>query len=94
MRNRCFRVLRKVSPAHSILPKSYLLPEVTLSGDIPFAIGGRADIWKGEQDGKQVCVKAFRLHSGVNLDKLKRVCGSSLFQRGVSSARPQSDVLP
>ena len=71
--------MRKVSPAHSILPKSYLLPEVTLSGDIPFASGGFADVWKGQRDGNEVCVKVFRTQPAANLDKVKRVCGSSLF---------------
>ena len=82
LRDRCFRVLRKVSPAHSILPKSYLLPEVTLSGGIPFASGGFADVWKGQRDGNEVCVKVFRTQLAANLDKVERVCGSSLFQCG------------
>ena len=80
--DRCFRLLCKVSPAQGVLPKSYLLPEVTLSSDIPFASGGFADVWKGQQDGNQVCVKAFRTQPVANLDKVKRVCGSSLFQHG------------
>ena len=81
MKNRCFRVLRRVSPAHGVLPKSYFLPGVTLIDNIPYAAGGFADIWKGQQDGKQVCVKAFRTQTPTNLDKIRRVCCSSLFQR-------------
>ena len=79
LKNRCFRVLRKVSPAHGILPKSYFPPGVTLS-DIPYASGGFADVWKGQQDGKPVCVKAFRTQPAANLDKVKRVCASFLLQ--------------
>lgn len=72
MKNRCFRVLRKVSPAHGILPKSYFLSEVTLEDSIPYASGGFADIWKGKLHGEQVCVKAFRTQTPANLGKIKR----------------------
>ena len=75
LKNRCFRVLRKVSPSHGILPKSYYPEGVTLSDTIPYASGGFADIWKGRRDGDQVCVKAFRTQTAANLDKIKRVCG-------------------
>ena len=50
---------------------------------MPYAIGGFADIWKCQQDGNQVCVKAFRTHARTDLGKIKQVCGSSLFERGV-----------
>ena len=82
LKNRCFRILRKVSSAHGILPKSYFLPEVTLNDNIPFASGGPADVWKGQQYGKQLCVKVFRTQPVANLDKVKRVCSGSLFQCG------------
>ena len=75
LKNRCFRVLRKVSPTHGILPKSYYLPGVTLMDTIFYAPGGFADVWKGQLDGNQVCVKAFRTQTPGNLDKIKRVCG-------------------
>jgi len=75
LKNRCFRVLRKVSPSHGVLPKSYYPEGVTLSDTIPYASGGFADIWKGQRDGNQVCVKAFRTQTAANLDKIKRVCG-------------------
>jgi hypothetical protein len=89
LKNRCFRILRKVSPAQGVLPKSYFPPGVTLSDIIPYASGGFADIWKGQQDGKPVCVKAFRTQTAANLDKIKRVCGRSLFQR-----RGELDLIP
>lgn len=78
LKNRCFRILRKVSPARGILPKSYFPSGVTLLDYIPYASGGFADIWKGKQDGNQVCVKAFRVQTAVNLDKVKRVRGCFL----------------
>jgi len=72
LKNRCFRVLRKVSHSHAVLPKSYYPGGVTLSDAIPYASGGFADIWKGQRDGNQVCVKAFRTQTTGNLDKIKR----------------------
>ena len=77
MKNRCFRVLRKVSPAHGVLPKSYFLPGVALISVLPYACGGSTDVWKGQLDGNQVCVKALRTQDAANLDKIKRVRGGS-----------------
>ena len=76
MKNRCFKILRKVSPVHGILPRSYYLPRVTLIDSIPYASGGYADIWKGQVDGRPVGVKAFRTQAATDLDKIKRVCDS------------------
>jgi hypothetical protein len=39
LKNRCFRVLRKVAPSQGILPKSYYPEGVTLSDTIPYASG-------------------------------------------------------
>ena len=44
LKNRCFRVLCKVSPTHGVLPKSYFLPEVSLTDIFPYTSGGFADI--------------------------------------------------
>ena len=74
MRNRCFRVLRKVSQTYGILPKSYHLLRLVLSNTTPYASGGFADIWKGQVDGRKVSVKAFRTQTAANLGKIKRVC--------------------
>ena len=81
LKNRCFKILRKVSPTHGILPNSYFLPGVTLSDTTPYAAGGFADIWKGQRDGNQVCVKALQTHTPANLKKIKRVRSNSLFHR-------------
>lgn len=80
-KNRCFKVLRKVSPAHRVLPKSYFPLGVTSGDTIPYASGGFADIWKGQKDGNRVCLKAFRTQAAENLDKIKRVCGGPIFRR-------------
>ena len=71
MKDRRLTILRKVSLTHGILPKSYHLP---LSDTIPCSSGGFADVWRGQLDGRQMCVKAFRTHGMSNLDKIKRVC--------------------
>ena len=78
LKNKCFRVLRKLSSAHGILPKSYFAAGVTLNDTIPCTSGGFADIWQGQQYGNVVCIKAFRSQTAANLDKIKRVCNSSL----------------
>lgn len=82
LKKRCSRTLRKISPAHGILPKSYFPPDVTLGGaTVPHSVkGGSADVWKGKQGEHQVCIKVFRTQTAANLEKIKRVCGSSLFQ--------------
>jgi len=79
LKNRCFRVLRKISPAYGILPKSYFPAEVTLSDTIPYATGGPADTWKGVQGDNMVCIKAFRTKTEANLE-IKRVCDSPLLR--------------
>ena len=76
LKDRCFRVLRNVSPAYGVLPKSYFLPGVAIIDGIPYAAGGFADIWKGLRDGSQVCVKVFRIQTPASPDKIKRVWGS------------------
>ena len=73
-------VLRKVSPSQGVLPKSYFPTGVTLSDTVPYSPGGFADIWKGELDGNQVCVKAFRTQTAANRDNIKRVRVSSLYR--------------
>jgi len=84
LKNRCFRVLRKVSQSHPILPKLYYLEGVALSDTAPYASGRFADIWKGQRDEDQVCVKAFRPQTPVNLDKIKRVCGGISKSEGLA----------
>jgi len=77
LRIRCFRVLRKVSPKYGVLPKSYFLPEVTLSDTAAYASGGLADHWMGKWGGDRVSIKAFRINLAVDPDRIKRVCGAS-----------------
>jgi hypothetical protein len=73
IKDSCFETLRKVSLARGILPKSYHLPQVTLSDTVPYASGVIAVVWKGQLDGRQVCIKAFLIHEAAYQDKIKRV---------------------
>ena len=82
LKDRCLGVLSNVSSGHGVLPKSYFPPGVTLSNSIPYASGGFTDVWKGQQDGNQVCIKAFRVQTAANPDKVKRVCDGFLLGRG------------
>jgi hypothetical protein len=82
LKKRCLSALRKVSPVYAVLPKSRFLPGVTLIDTIPYASSGVADIWKGDQNGNQVCVKAFRTHTAGYLDKIKRVGGIPQSKQG------------
>lgn len=85
LKKRCFGVLCKVVQEYGVLPGSYFQPGVTLSNDIPYASGGFVDVWKGKQDGNQVCVKAFRTQGVENPDRIKRV-------RGVSRLRWEGEL--
>lgn len=82
LRDRCFTILRELSKAHSVLPKSCFIPSgVALSGAPCHAHGPVMDTWNGFLDGDQVCVKALHTQKvAEGLDKIKRVCDDSSFQ--------------
>lgn len=44
---------------------------VTLDTD-PYASGRYADTWKGQAEGEQLAIKAFRTHTEGNLEKIKQ----------------------
>jgi hypothetical protein len=75
IKDRCLGILRRVSPAFGILPKSYYLPQITLSDTIPYASGKFADVWKGQLHGRQAGIKAFRTQAEEGLDEIKQVRG-------------------
>lgn len=79
-KNRCFKLLRSISAARGILPKSYYTTKVTLSDTLPYASGGFALTWKGLLDGRQVCVKAFPTQTTASLQKIKLVCDGVLMR--------------
>ena len=82
LKNRCLRILCEVSSTHGILPKSYFPSGVTLPSGTPHATGGFADVWEGQLDGNRVRVKAFRIQTVTNPQKIKCVCRNSVFERG------------
>ena len=75
LRRKSIRILRKVCGAQTILPRSCTLSEnISKDGDIAFASGGFADVWRGRHSGGRVCIKAFRAYTADNLSKIKQVC--------------------
>jgi hypothetical protein len=79
LRRRSVRILRRVCGQQTILPRSCILSEnISKEGDIAFASGGFADVWKGRHNGNPVSVKAFRAYTAENLSKIKKVCGHVL----------------
>lgn len=74
VKQRCFRVLRKFSPDHDILPKSFYLDKFISRDTIPSDSGRFADIKKARLDGRLVCIKVFRTQTGAGMGKIKRVC--------------------
>jgi len=76
LRRKSIRVLRRVCGSQTILPRSCILSDgISKEGDIAFASGGFADVWKGRRNGDRVCIKAFRAYTAENLSKIKQVCG-------------------
>ena len=74
LRRRSVRILRRVCGLQTILPRSCILSEnISKEGDIAFASGGFADVWKGRHNGNSVCIKAFRAYTAENLSKIKQV---------------------
>ena len=79
LRKRSVRILRRVCGLQRILPRSCIISDgISKEGDIAFASGGFADVWKGRYNGNPVCVKAFRAYTADNLAKIKQV-GSQRF---------------
>ena len=74
LRRRSVRILRRVCGSQTILPRSCVLSDnISKEGDIAFASGGFADVWKGRHNENRVCIKAFRAYTADNLSKMKQV---------------------
>lgn len=73
LRRRSVRILRRLCGLQIILPRSCILSDnISKEGDIAFASGGFADVWRGRHNGNVVCVKAFRAYTAENLAKIKQ----------------------
>jgi hypothetical protein len=56
------------------LPASAIIPTgLTKHGDTSVASGGMTDVWRGEYQGTQVAIKAFRTYSPQNLEEAMEV---------------------
>ena len=74
LRKRSARILRRVCGLQMILPRSCIISDnISKEGDIAFASGGFADVWKGRHSGNSVCIKEFRAYTANNLSKAKQV---------------------
>ncbi|KAF9779787.1 kinase-like domain-containing protein [Thelephora terrestris] len=59
---RCVRKLRAICGSHATLPSSHIISgDLTRVGESAIAYGGFADVWKGDQGGKIVCIKVLRI---------------------------------
>jgi len=94
-RENCLRSLRKICGRHALLPTTLKTPiSVERTGDVMFR-GGFADVWKGEYCGRDVAIKALRIYSE---SELQRVAGVSywlypLFPRARVLTVPRAEVL-
>ncbi|KAF9648264.1 kinase-like protein [Thelephora ganbajun] len=92
LRRKSVRILRRVCGSQTILPHSCVLSDnISKEGDIAFASGGFADVWRGRHNGNRVSIKAFRTYTAENLFKIKQ----RLFQEIVIWRRlSHPNVLP
>ena len=73
LRNECLRVLCEICGREALFPRS--LPKIPLCYDksqIPWSIGGFANVWMGEYGGHKVAVKVLRA-SLSNFEKTTKV---------------------
>ena len=75
IRRKSVHILRRVCGSQTILPPSCVISDnISKEGDIAFASGGFADVWKGRHNDNPVYIKAFRAYTAENLSKIKKVC--------------------
>ena len=73
LRRKCLGVLRKICGRRALLPRSAQIPFCYNRLDNPLYRGGYADVWKGEHRGCPVAVKALRVYSTSDFDKVMSV---------------------
>ena len=68
------RILQRVCCLQVTLPRSCTLSDnISKEGDIAFASGWLANVWKGCYNGDYVCIKALRVYKVKNFSKIKQV---------------------
>ena len=72
-KDRFSKIISWVCRFHNTLPASYYAHNVVSVGDIPHALGGFANIHKGQCSGQPVRIKAFRTQNAMNTDSIKHV---------------------
>lgn len=70
LRRKCLGTLRKTCSRQALLPRSVQIPLCYDRLDNPLYRGGYADVWKGEYRGCPVAVKALRVSSTSDFDKI------------------------
>ena len=76
-----------------ILPRSCIISDnISKRGDIAFASGGFADVWKGRHKGSPVCIKAFRVYTPENLANIKQV-GNKISRSTCASDDPRKRLF-
>ncbi|KAF9645531.1 kinase-like protein, partial [Thelephora ganbajun] len=62
--------LYRVCSHQALLPRSLQIPVCYNRSDNPLYHGGFADVWKGEYQGRHVAVKALRVYSTSDFDRI------------------------
>lgn len=72
---KCVCALHKICAQQALLPQSVqiIAPDYKRFYD-PQRYGGRADIWKGDYQGRKVAAKVLRVYVSSNLDNIISVC--------------------
>ena len=73
LRRRIVRILQRVCYSQTVLPRSCILSDIS-EGDIAFASGSFAGVWKGRYNGNPIRVKAFCADTQENIPRVKQVC--------------------
>ncbi|PBK94125.1 hypothetical protein ARMGADRAFT_895745, partial [Armillaria gallica] len=70
----CMKSLHALSEERDIFPDSFQCVNIIKKGELPLSGGGSADVWKGEMDGRPVCLKILRIFtSRSQIEKILKV---------------------
>lgn len=80
LRRKCLSTLCRICGRQASLPRSLQIPLCYDRSGNPLYRGGYADVWKGEHQGCPVAVKALRVYSTSDFDKITSVGSRRLFK--------------